>query len=349
MSYAERLRDIAGSMLQSSSDPSAVKSAAEILKLASDIEKQETETRKAALEEAKTKHDLENAQRNRRAESRKAYITLLTPAITTLVVVGTLLFQFYQFQRTESEKTRESENARWEQSFKQFSDAEKISSAVVFVKTWANSPAYSERARALAEQLLYRPEDTSVFEGIFKALYDPVTAENLPQVVGVNRKLNNVVARLVADPKTNRDRPAEELEPNERMTYDLLIKQVNFTSAKICPAFKEFHAFAAAASDLSGTYISFCDLSNVDLRGVNLAGTVLESANLKGAKLVGVANYQGFDPLATAWWEADQISDDFRSYLKSHFPFNPQWRYPLNQNVEEYQASLARLESKKPN
>jgi hypothetical protein len=341
---ANRLRELAGTMLQNSSDPATVKAAADILKIAVDIEKQQTDTRKVTLEETKLKHDLENAHKNQASENRKAYITTLLPVMSTLVVLGGLVFQFYQLQKTETDKLRDAENARWAESVKELSNAEKVSSASVFVKTWVNSPTYSERARELAEQMLYRPQDSLIFQGIFNSLYDPITPENFARAVAVNRRLKIVIDNLLTDPKTGMPHQVMDLPPQDKERWNLLVAQVNYTSAKICPAFSQFHASAPQSKDLSATYLAFCDFSGQKLEGVDLSAATLELCNFKGAKLTGVAKFDGFWPRFSAWWEADEISPELLAYFKQYHGFDPQTKYNSPQTADSYQQNLARLE-----
>jgi hypothetical protein len=93
MNDTERLREIAGSIIEKSNDDATIKTAAELLRLASEIDNRRADVRKLAAEEQKIGLDLSESRRGRKSEDWKAYITLLAPVFTTVVLAATLIVQ----------------------------------------------------------------------------------------------------------------------------------------------------------------------------------------------------------------------------------------------------------------
>src|SRR5580704_8487773 len=107
MNDTERLRQIAASIIEGPPEDTVIQKAAELLKLASEIDSQRAEARKLAAEEQKISNDLKRSEQISQHEHFKDYIALLAPLFTTVVLAGTLVQQSYQF--VQSEKTKQAQ------------------------------------------------------------------------------------------------------------------------------------------------------------------------------------------------------------------------------------------------
>jgi hypothetical protein len=108
----ERLREIATSILERAHDDSTASKAGELLKLASEIENQRAEAQKLKVEEQKISLEVKES-RQPKSFDWKAFIALLAPVVTTLVLAVTLVVQSYQFNRSEKNKADAAEEMRW--------------------------------------------------------------------------------------------------------------------------------------------------------------------------------------------------------------------------------------------
>jgi uncharacterized protein YjbI with pentapeptide repeats len=99
----------------------------------------------------------------------------------------------------------------------------------------------------------------------------------------------------------------------------------------------DLHSIAILDTDLQGA-----DLSGADLRDVNFL-----YLNLKGANLSAITTFSPANFFGCAWWEASQISLEFRNYLEENFRFDPRHTYASGRKFTEpeYQKDLARLKS----
>ncbi len=340
MNHAQRIREIATSLLESNTDPAAAKDAAELLKLAGEIDKLNPDVVSANTDAAARAHLVE--MEAHRTEQRKALFTALVPTITTLVTVGTLVFGVYQFRQSEKDKAAELEETIWQQSYKQFSDFEKVSPAAVFLSMWGQSPKHHTSARSAVKGLLHRAEDPNVFRDLLDALYEPVDWDKLPELVDIDRRLLQSISPMVtgSDDRQNLAR----LNPAQQADYNRLNTQLGLITGKICRALQSSGTPPSGEVDLSGTRLIDCDLTGAHLPRVNLTRTQLVRVRLKGVAL-DAARFEGIYTGLTAWWEAQHISGELLSELKRNHPYKPDGWSEAPFVPEEYAIALARLES----
>jgi hypothetical protein len=350
----KRLREIAASIIADSNEEGRIKNAAELLKLASEIENQTAGASKLATEEQKLNFDLRESRGHRNSEDRKAYITLLAPVFTTLVLAGTLILQSYQFAQSEKDKQAESrqqrdaaDDVRWADTVKLLSQSNKLSPAGALLTTFSTTPRYKEQARQQALQLLRSTLDAEEFKNLFGFVFEPIGWKDVPEVLKLNRdsylSLNPVLQKIWDPTKQGRD-ALGKLDPEEQKQLDGLDKVISFTCSEIAPVLRKPRP-SGGALDLHLTDLYQCDLQGADLSGANMDGANLTSVNLNGANLQGVT-HEGLGVYATAWWEASQMSPDLLQYLLEKSPFQPEVGYgPLYQKITKkgYDDNVARL------
>lgn len=353
MDDTERLRDIAASIIKDSNDEGRIKNAAELLKLASEIENQRAGARKLTTEEQKISFDLRESRNHRKSDDRKVYITLLAPVFTTLVLAGTLILQSYQFVQSERDKqvqdkrqAEAAEDVRWTDAVKLLSQSDKLSPAGVLLKSFVKSDRYGAQAHQTALQILLKTDDPELFDSLFVLVFEPIDWNDLPQVIDLNRKLyanmNPVIQKTWDPPKMVNN--TSRLNPSERKQYDSLFKEIEFIDTKIAPVLRVSRP-SGVALDLHSTNLVLCDLQGADLRGANLNGANMANVNLKGTNLIGITHDQ-FSTYYTAWWEVSQSSQELLQYLMKESPFRPGHLYgPLYQRIskKDYDDNVTRL------
>jgi pentapeptide repeat protein len=343
---AERLRQIAASMIEKSSDPVGVKTAAEVLKLASEIESERTKARTLALQEQKLSFDLNEARHGSKISGWKAYVSLLTPTITTVVLAGTLLLQSYQFVRAEADKKIEAEDARWADAVNRLSQSEKISPAGILLKSFAKSDRYGEQAYNTAIQILIKTNDKEPFKNLFGSVFDPVDWKNLPQVVDLDRTLGSSFERL-ASKSYDLDKNAKgysNLSPDERNRAISLEAELALVTNSIGSVLK-IPRPAGVKLDLGSTYL-IGDLRSADLSSANLYRASLNSLDLNGANLSGITSFEEVRFFSTAWWQASKIGQALLETLIKYYPFDKNAAYgPSGQMLAEsdYDTNIKRL------
>lgn len=358
MDDTERLREIAALIIKDSNEEGRIKYAAELLKLASEIENQRAGSSKLLTEEQKLSFDLRESQSRQKSDDRKAYITLLAPVFTTFVLAGTLILQSYQFVQSERDKqievrqqTDAAEDVRWTDAVKLLSQSDKVSPAGVLLKSFVKSDRYGAQAHQTALQILLKTEDPVLFENLFALVFEPVDWNDLPQIIGLNRTMYVNIGPLAEKSYDAKKRMNDlnRLNPLERRKYDSLIAEIEFTATKIAPLLKGRRP-GGVALDLHGTDILLCDLQYADLSGANLDGVNVSSVNLKGADLSRISHAE-LSMFLTAWWEASQMSQETLQYLMKEYPFQagvqygPSYRTISQKDYDENVARLLRLAS----
>ena len=372
-SDTERLRAIATSTLEKSSDDAKIKNAAELLKLASEIDQTRADANKLKVEEEKISHDLEESRRPPKSDDAKAYIVLLGPLVTTLVLAGTLIFQIYQFRKTEQDRREETksqaaaaEDVRWTDAVKLLAHSDKIPPGALLLKSFAGSERYREQAYRTAVQILIKTEDPGAFTNLFGSIFDPIDQNNAAEVYDLNRILTssfNSLQDKVWNPEKKKNE-LENLSETDQVKYKSLDAELGFISIKLAATLKgarqagaalDLHAMSfwsadlrgvdLKGADLSAANLSAADLRGSDLSGANLNETTLYTVNIKEANLSGITEYRNVSLLDTAWWQVSQISQNLLQYLIEAFPFDPNVIYPGHQSFSksDYDAEIARL------
>ena len=353
MDDTERLREIAASIIKDSNDEGKIKNAAELLKLASEIENQRAGASKLTTEEQKISFDLRESRDHRKSDDRKAFITLLAPVFTTFVLAGTLTLQSYQFARSERDKEIENkqqaeaaEDVRWTDAVKLLSQSNKLSPAGALLKSFVKSDRYGPQAVQTALQILLKTDNSEEFERLFVLVFEPVDWKDLQRLIDLNRTLyanmGPVLQKSWNLQKQVND--TSKLNPVERKQYDSLWSELEFLATKIAPVLRAARP-SGVALDLHSTDFVLCDLQGADLSGANLDGVNMSAVNLKGANLSGIT-HDGLAMFRTAWWEASQISQEALQYFMQTNPFRPADQYgPLYRTIskKDYDDNVARL------
>jgi len=361
MDDTEQLRQIAASIIEKSHDDSAVQKAAELLKIAGEIDRQKAEAGKLAAEELKINDDLKDSQQVRKHTLVKDYISLLAPLFTTVVLAGTLVQQSYQF--VQSEKTKQAqfiqaerdkdaearrqadaaEDLRWAEAVKLLSSSEKLSPAGVILKSFIKSERYGGASSETAMQVLLKTKDPDLFSNLFTTLFDPVSWTNILQIIDLNRTQHSEASLLYTktwNPKTFRN-DLGKLNAAELQKWQYLKKDRDVVCTRIASLLKGSRPpgtkLDLGNADLDGNF------EGADFSGANVEGAVMTGINIKGAKLNGLSGYENTSFEATAWWQASTIDQGLLEYLIRKYPYNNQAVYSGATGQADYEAGVARL------
>jgi hypothetical protein len=353
MKYAQQIREIADAMLQAPHDAPTARAAAELFKLASETEKSDAEARKLAADEAKTRHDLENARRNRSADDRKAYLTLLAPVFTTLILALTLLFQYFQFSRSERDKADEAqrqaearEDADWKDAVSLLATSEKISPAGVLLKKFASSPRYHDEARRTALQVLLNTGDPEKFEQLFNSIFEPPRWENLPAVLDLDRAVSANYSKALStvwNPQTN-TAELEKLTGEDKAKYEFANREIPFLTSNVTRTLKGDPAQSKTV-DLHATQLYRGDFRDIHLEHANVQDASLQFMDCQDAHLEGITGFQNSLWTGSNWWTAAATSSELLDYLQKNAPFKEGDPYVRTTSSAEYEAGVARLKA----
>lgn len=328
MNDTERLREIADSIIEKSSDDATIKSGAELLRLASEMENRRVEARKLAVEEQKIGLDLSESRRSRKSENWKAYITLLAPVFTTVVLAATLVSQSYQFNQSEKDKQAEAkrqaesaEDVRWSDAIKLLSESDKISPAGALLKSFIKSDRYGDQAYKTAIQELIQTEEPERFNSLFDSIFQPVDWTTLPQMVDLDRTLWSSLDPLLQR-SYNRAKNVNDLSTlsaADQKKVSSLNSRLTVITRAIAPVLKGLRP-SGTTLDLSST-----DLVNADFQGANLQGAKLErvtfsGVNIKDVDFSGVTEFGGSKFFSSPWWQVSHINQVFLEYLAKNYP-----------------------------
>jgi hypothetical protein len=355
--FATRLRESAAKLLESDT-PDAGNTAADLLKTASDLEYQEAAIEKLILERQKLAQDLRDSRRFWGSGWVAA-----TPLITSCILAGTLGFQIWQgaqqskqARAAETEKQNEllrqeerAEQARFTEALKTISADEKISPAAILLNSFTREPQKGQ-ARQMALKLLRSAKSEGEFEALFSGNLEPLTRDDLPMVVQLDRDVAGEYFQLSTslNSGTAKVHGAKKLEEQSEK-HDLLSSEIFYVSGKIAILLK-LPRKNGSEINLSNATITGVDLKGVDLRGADLSGVDFTSVNFERCDLSDITRYDTARFYYSPWWHASRISNDLLTYLKKTDPFRPGEVEPyagtISTNSAEYLSNITRLGSK---
>ncbi|GAC1402527.1 MAG: hypothetical protein NVSMB64_02540 [Candidatus Velthaea sp.] len=353
-----QLRDAADLLLKRSQDASvaelasAVEKMTGVLRLSSDLEKSAVELRNLSLEESKLKYEVETEEKRASSDRLKDVVTLLTPMVSIIALLVTIIFQSWQFVQSEKDKNAAAEDALWTDAVKTVSQSSQLSPGVITLNPFLKSQKYHQLSRDLAVQLLANSSDTLFFTDLFGAALVPVGWSNLDQVVKLDRALAARAQPLFGrtyDAKTRRN-DLRKLDSREIAIYNYAVYALPVISAQVAGVLKTPRP-QGALLDLAAGRFQYSDWKGVDLSGADIHGTEFWWVDLDGANLDGITAFDQAYFTNVAWWQARKIGPALRHYLETTpaSKYNPKTLYGAKfQTVspEEYAAAVKRLDSR---
>ena len=342
----EYLKKLAGSYLaEDGAAPEKVDRAVAMLAAVAGIERQQADANKLSVERKKLLDDLNESKSRKRAESRRYYVSVFTPLLSIAVLAGTLVLQTVQYRKNEIDKQEEArrqtsaaEDTRWSETLKAVSGPDKLAGSIL-LKGFLRSDRYKEPARETAFGLLLSATDIGIFKALFLSVLAPVSWDNLPQVLDLDRSLNTTLAGLL----TMNRKGNQPLSPAEHERYEALSQSVKFVGEQTNPLFKARRP-TGVELDLKAVGFWQCDLTNADLSGANLENSSFSVVTLNGSDISGVTRYSNLRWVSTAWWRASKIESGLLQYLIRNCPFKAGEPYPGGESSqEEYDRAIAKL------
>jgi hypothetical protein len=287
MNDLEILRRKAASLITESSQPADIQLGAELLKAAAEIENQTAETHK-----------------------RRDPIAIITPWVSTILLVGGFLLQGLQLQRSEREKATAREDAEWSELQKSLPTP---TSAGTFTNEQAaqlaqflKSREYGEIANNTAEDVLrltngINEKGVAAFNILFADVFPRVDWNNLDRVVNLDRSLSYDYDQI---------RKQDEHDPR----LNFILQELKAIGPWVAHVLRRPRPKNASVDLLANVRVFDCDFSGVDLHGLNLSGFVADRVNLDHADLRDISAFQN-GHWGSFWWHTDKIDPPLRNYL----------------------------------
>jgi hypothetical protein len=355
-----QLRATAQKLLATGSTDDTLK-AAELLDKASAVDARNAEI---------LKNNTERQKLEQSGPAWKSFVNDFSPLITVLVLAGTFIFNILQARITENHKREDEKRQREDKlqdlarqdiadakkhdadELKRYTDAaeligkdEGISPAATLIRTFTTEP-YRSEARQLGAEILLKTKSYDRFQDLFSTVTEPVTQENLVQVIGLLRKVHENVGPLLTKSWVNGTNDLSRLTPDEVDAYDLLNNERTFLSVRVASVLQQ-HRDPSSPLDLSRLGFDTCSLAGADLRNATISPGAWNLVNLDGADLRGITQFQNCWLYNTAWWHASRIDTPLLNYLKEKFPFTEGQYFNSPQPIsqKDYDENLARLQA----
>jgi hypothetical protein len=355
-----QLRATAQKLLATGSTDDTLK-AAELLDRASQIDARNAEILKT---------NAERQQLEQTAPAWKSFVNDFSPLITVLVLAGTFIFNVIQARITEREKREDDERQREDkrrdderqriadelkrntderQRFTNaiglIKDAENYSPTAALIHTFTDEPFRSD-ARQIGVDILLTTKSYDRFQNLFNTVIESVTHENLPQVIGLLRKVHADVGPLLSKSWFNGTNDLTRLTPKEVDDYNRLTDERTFLSVRIAGVLRQPRD-PATPLDLSSLGFDSCSLTGADLRNATISPAAWNMVNLDGADLRGITDFENCWFYNTSWWHASHIDKPLLQFLAEKFPFTegqfPSSPQPISQ--KDYDENITRLEA----
>ena len=349
-----QVRATARKLLASGSPEDAAK-AADLLARAAEIDEHDAAALKAQAETAKLKQPPER-------ESGWKVLVDITPFLSFVIVALGFFVNSAQARTAEREKREEAvrqrqsdadkaardlqtaEEERWSHAVALIQKSEDFSPAAAILSTFL-SGSHASIARHTAVSVMLNAKKFSNFSDLFNTFIEPVTQDNLRQVLGMLRSVSTTLAPLLSKAWLKEGDDMSALTPAELETYYLLISMRTFLGAKAAAALRQTRP-SIELRDFSDMGFDGIDLSNADLRDCSAPYT-WNAVNLDGADLRGMRNVTNTWVYNTAWWHAAYIDAGFLDLLIERSPFKPDQasNTPRGISAEDYRTELARLKA----
>ena len=341
MDPVDAIREQAAKLV-ASNDPETLRKAAELLKIASDLELQQADRKKVEQE-------LSNSRSH-----WKEVLTMSIPLVTTTILAGTLIFQIIQSHQAELEKRAEvvrqdqqREQTRFTDALKLIQTSENISPAATILNTFNTEPQKSE-ARQMALKLLLRSQSMDDFRDLFSAMIEPVGLADLPILEQLDRsflKRFNVLPSPY-DPATGKNdwSKLEKADAATKSAREFLSGAIIFLSQKITLVLQRPDTNRSEI-DLSDVGISGSDIKGANLHNANISNANFTSVRMDGCDLGDVTQFDNAQFFFSAWWHAARISQPLLKYLENTAPYREGTEYPTPETADGYAQNLSRLKS----
>jgi uncharacterized protein YjbI with pentapeptide repeats len=349
-----QVRATARKLLASGSPEDAAK-AADLLARAAEIDEHDAAALKAQAETAKLKQPPES-------ESGWKVLVDITPFLSFVIVALGFFVNNAQARTAEREKREEAvrqrqsdadkaarelqvaEEARWSHAVTLIQKSEDFSPAAAILSTFL-SGSHAALARNTAVSVMLNAKKFSNFSDLFNTFIEPVTQDNLQQVLTMLRSVSITVAPLLSKSWVNETNDPSVLTPAEADSYHLLVRVRTFLGAKAA-AFLRQKRQSTDVLDFSDMGFDGIDLSNADLRNC-IAPSSWNFVNLDGADLRGMRNVADTWVYSSAWWHAAHIDAGFLDLLIERSPFKPGQasNTPRGISAEDYRTEVARLKA----
>ena len=359
-SESAQLRATAQKLLATGSTDDTLK-AADLLDKASQIDARNAEILKTNLERRKLEQT---------GPAWKSFVSDFGPFITVLVLAGTFIFNLIQAGITEKHKREDEKRQREDKlqdiarldladakkhdadELKRYTDAaeligkdEGISPAATLIRTFTTEP-YRSEARQLGTQILRKTKSYDRFQDLYSTVIEPVTQENLTQVIDLLRKVHDDAGPLLTKSWSNDTNDLSRLTAEEKAAYKLLTDERTFLSVRVATALR-LPRDPATRLDLSSLGFDSCTLAGVDLRNAIISPGTWNQVNFDGTDLRGITEFENLWLFNSAWWHASHIDKPLLQYLAEKLPFiaGPYYNSPQPVSQKDYDENLARLQA----
>jgi hypothetical protein len=355
-----QLRATAQKLLATGSTDDTLK-AAELLDRASQIDARNAEILKT---------NAERQQLEQSGPAWKSFVNDFSPLITVLVLAGTFIFNVLQARIAEREKREDDERQRQDKlqdierqriadAEKRYADekqrythtmeviqkAEDYSPTAALIRTFTDEPFRSD-AHKIGRDILLKTKSYERFQDLFSTVVEPVTQENLAEVIGLLRNIHRDVGPLLTKSWFNGTNDLNRLTPKEVDDYNRLTDERTFLSVRIAGVLRQPRD-PATPLDLSNLGFDSCSLTGADLRNATISPGAWNVVNLDGADLRGITDFENIWFYNTSWWHASHIDKPLLQFLTEKFPFTegqfPSSPQPISQ--KDYDENVARLQA----
>ncbi len=333
--------------------PDDAAKAADMLVKASEIDAHDAATLKARAETRKLAEPAPS-------ESGWKVLVDVTPFLSFVIVALGFFVNNAQARKAEREKHAEAERQRqsdaekaareqqaaeeerWSHAMALIQKSEDFSPAAAILSTFQNG-SHAALARSTAAAVMLNAKKFSNFSDLFNTFMEPVTRENLPQVLSLLRQVSIELTPLLRKAwKDGRDESAR-LSPADADAYARLTRERTFLGARVATVLRQPRR-PEDVVDLADIGLDTIDLSGADLRGCG-APVTWNFVNLDGADLRDMRNISNTWPYYTAWWHASHIDAALLELLIERAPYEAGMttNSPRGVSADGYAADVARL------
>src|SRR5258708_1543846 len=293
----------------------------------------ETEKNQADIE--KSKAEIENINYQKRSDKSRLWIGVVAPLVTAIALMFTLIFQVYQTKRNSILQRQADEDTQWRSFLQKLNtrNAPTDQSIAILLKSFFSYPKYKNQACEIASTV-YLPYivDTKYFKLMYKDFIKVIDWNNYYNIVN----LTNGIYRQISDARRMREQDSAALNSKNTYAYSQSLKDIDqinhsleeshneleIVGNSLANFFKSNSQRSSISLDLTDGYFFHTDFSNANFDNANFKDVSFDFSNVEKADFANINSFDSSDWYGTAWWRAENISDNLLNYLVVKFPYD---------------------------
>jgi hypothetical protein len=318
---------------------------------------------RADAEITKLRAETTNLRREWRSERVRFWVPIVAPLVGSLALVATLLFQIFQFTENTKKTQDAAEVGQFREALQAFQSNQPFGGRSVVpavqLTSFLNSPQYGQAAKQALVTYLPMVGSLGEFKSLYSRLFPNIRYSDLPDLVGVARNQLTILRDMLNQQESAKKQvdlskktpgaaaamaTAQAQVDKMEGELSLLDDALRIVTAGIASSLRQRPP--AEQADLSHAELFAANLRAMDFGITDLTGTWLDYCDISDADLSQIHSFEGSVWSRAQWWRAKAIGPGLIRYLRTGYGFDAKLDYNgPKPTKEEYHRLVATFAS----